>query len=153
MGSSLVILGVVVVAVLWAILGRRQRRAEIVRMRPQDEDLRPRTPPPPLPAEAEARLQKFLARRRAIDAIKLVRAHTGWGLKQAKQYVQWRLDPRRPIPELPSSLLAAAPQDLEHELRRLVERGRTIEAVRYVVSQTGWDLEQALRYVEELERS
>lgn len=42
---------------------------------------------PPLPAAAEAEVRALIQQRRKIDAIKVVRQHTGIGLKEAKDVV------------------------------------------------------------------
>lgn len=38
-------------------------------------------------ADLEPELRKLLAQKRKIEAIKLVREHTKWGLKESKDYV------------------------------------------------------------------
>jgi Ribosomal protein L7/L12 C-terminal domain len=42
---------------------------------------------PPLPASADAEVRALIRERRKIAAIKLVREHTGLGLKEAKDQV------------------------------------------------------------------
>ena len=41
----------------------------------------------PLPPEAETEIRTLLQQRRKIDAIKLLREHTGLGLKEAKDRI------------------------------------------------------------------
>jgi hypothetical protein len=42
---------------------------------------------PPLPPSAETEIRALLQQRRKIDAIKLLREHTGIGLKEAKDRI------------------------------------------------------------------
>ncbi|MCU0611831.1 MAG: ribosomal protein L7/L12 [Candidatus Eisenbacteria bacterium] len=147
----------VVVIIAWLVIRARgvrtehqTRRSGIHRESPTV--LRP-AEVPCVPAAAEDHLKDLLSRRKKIAAIKLVREATGWGLKHAKAYVEWRMDPRRPMPDIaPSHAPAqAAPEDLDAEVRRLVSAGCRLDAVRHVVDRTGWPLKKAVGYVTDLD--
>jgi len=60
---------------------------------------------PPLPPSAETEIRALLQQRRKIDAIKLLREHTGLGLKEAKDRIDAldrELRPREARPTGPS---------------------------------------------------
>jgi ribosomal protein L7/L12 len=87
--------------------------------------------------ELEEQVQRLIADGRKISAVKLVRETTGWGLKQAKDFVDDR-------GETKVGLLNP------DELRSLVAAGRKIQAVKRVREATGWGLKKAKDYVDAL---
>ncbi len=95
----------------------------------------------------EARI--LIERGRKIDAIKLVRQHTNWGLKQAKAYV----DQLEGIPlrgDAATHTVDQASGSLEMEARNLVARGKKIMAIKLVRQKTGMGLREAKEYVDRL---
>lgn len=92
----------------------------------------------------DAELRSLLRQNRNIEALKRVRAATGWGLKTAKAYLE-SLSTGNP--------LVSAEQILEpvtEELRSLMESNRKVEAIKRVRALTGWDLRTSKNYVERL---
>jgi ribosomal protein L7/L12 len=91
-------------------------------------------------------IRNLIDQGRKIEAIKKVMAHTGKGLKEAKDYVDslGKSDP----PEMVS--LGISSETLEFEVRELVNRGRRVEAVRKVRKLTGMDLKAAKEFVDSL---
>lgn len=115
-------------------------------------------PVPPLPAAPtgqgvlESQVQTLVAQKQTIAAIKLVRQRTGWGLKQAKDYVDnlvcqpgYGLDNASPPPN--QGLTAG----IQQQVRQMVSNHQKIAAIKLVREQTGWDLRTAKDYVEQFE--
>lgn len=94
---------------------------------------------------SDARLaaaQEAMQRGDSIQAIKLVRAATGLGLKEAKAYVErW---PAQAAPAFPPA------PDTEQAARALLAQGNTLAAIKLVLEQTGMGLRDAKNYVESL---
>ena len=92
----------------------------------------------------------MLAGGHKIEAIKRVRAVTGMGLKEAKDYVE-ALPHAPPLGQLVPVGLAQAPtHDVEREARRLLKDGGKIAAIKRVRELTGLGLKEAKDYVESL---
>ncbi|MGB7413001.1 MAG: hypothetical protein WA902_02235 [Thermosynechococcaceae cyanobacterium] len=98
----------------------------------------------------EAEIRYLLASNQKIAAIKRVRQETGWGLKQAKDYIDFLslpnsstrvFYPRASLPHL---------SELEPELRQLMADGKKIAAIRRLREQTGWGLKRSKDYLESL---
>ncbi|MFI7641618.1 ribosomal protein L7/L12 [Nonomuraea sp. NPDC049400] len=110
-------------------------------------------PPVFLPPDAlDHQLRSLVAQGKPIYAIKLLRQHTGMGLKEAKDAVDG-LAVGRPInhPALHSPPTAPAPQaDLATRVRQLKEAGRGEQAVHLVRGETGMTEEEALRFLDAL---
>ncbi len=87
--------------------------------------------------ELEGQVKRLLADGRKISAVKLVRETTGWGLKQAKDFVDG-------MGKTEVGLLNPG------ELRGLVAAGRKVQAVKRVRDATGWGLKRAKDYVDAL---
>ncbi len=142
-GGIIVGLVVVVALVVWL-----SRRREIVVIAPP-------LPPPPAGVgdDTVAVVQALVAQGQKIEAIKHVRQMTGWGLKEAKNYVD-ALQSGSPPPMLPNPrALAPTQPDLaqgEPELRALLAQGQKIEAIKRVRQMTGWGLNEAKDYVDRL---
>jgi len=100
------------------------------------------TPADPLPADVLA----ALARGQTIEAIKLLRAATGLGLKEAKDAIDLHLDGRPPRPSVASML------SLPFAVSSAVKQGRKIEAIRLLREQGGLGLKEAKDAVEAVER-
>ncbi|MEP7302618.1 MAG: ribosomal protein L7/L12 [Caldimonas sp.] len=93
----------------------------------------------PLPADVLAALQ----RGSAIEAIKLLRAATGLGLKEAKDVIDQHLQGRRaPIATV------AAPATLPGAVAAALQRGDRIEAIRLLREAAGLGLKEAKEAVE-----
>lgn len=93
----------------------------------------------------------LLSDKRKIEAVKLVRAHTYWGLKEAKDYVdaiQAGSVPQAPFRIAPADSL---PEDVRSMALDLVGNGRKIEAIKLVREATRWGLKEAKDYVEAME--
>ena len=90
------------------------------------------------------KLVPWSTREKKIEAIKLVRRNTNWGLRRAKEYVD-----ALGHAELP----ALSPADgaaLEREIQALVQRGRYTQAVKRVRERTGWSLRDCKVHVDTL---
>ncbi len=125
------------------------------------------SPPAPLPQplreppiasgitpELAAEVRQLLARRQKIEAVKRVRMATGWGLKEAKAYVDAiERDPLN-TPQIAPSLgvapIAELTPEIIIEVRQLLTRGQKIEAVKRVRMATGWGLRESKAYVDAL---
>lgn len=116
----------------------------------------------PLMADDELNDQiwSLMQNHRKLDAIKLVRATKGWGLKEAKDYVEKfpSLSPVTPVARYNSSM-AGEPQigievfdidlhDTNDRLRILLQEGRKIAAIKMVLNVTGWSLKDTKEYVD-----
>ncbi|WP_205302750.1 ribosomal protein L7/L12 [Nonomuraea montanisoli] len=117
-----------------------------------------RLPRPASPQELDARVRHLAATGQPIHAIKLLRQHTGMGLKEAKDAVDG-LAHGRPIrhPALqphptPPSVAAVQPAghtaDLAARVRALKRDGRTEQAVFLVRGETGMDHDEATAFVD-----
>ncbi|NEQ54179.1 MAG: hypothetical protein F6K11_29285, partial [Leptolyngbya sp. SIO3F4] len=109
-------------------------------------------------AEFEEQIWSLLQSHKKIDAIKLVRFKTGWGLKQAKDY----LDTFPNVEPLPirynSSIAGECPaaidafdidrHDINDRVRMLLQDGRKIEAIKLVKTLTDWPLKDAKDYID-----
>jgi ribosomal protein L7/L12 len=79
-----------------------------------------------------------------VEAIKLVRRNTNWGLRRAKEHVD-----ALGHAELPA-LSPAEDEALKREIQALVQRGRYTEAVERVRERTGWSLRDCKVHVDML---
>lgn len=80
--GGLVLLGVVGAMIVVVVQNRRM--GEPVQYQPEP----PRPAPAPLTGDLEFDVRELVARGNKIGAIKLVREHTGLGLKEAMEYVE-----------------------------------------------------------------
>lgn len=95
-------------------------------------------------------LMQLVSQGNKIEAIKLVRERTGAGLKEAKDYVEGLMSDRpAPLPSVPAVVES---QDLDTEVRQLLDRGLVIEAVKLVRERTGKGLKEAKDHVDQLAR-
>jgi ribosomal protein L7/L12 len=96
--------------------------------------------------ELEDQVHALLAQGQKIEAIKQVRTATGWGLKEAKDYVDALAYTALPAPG------AADEATMEQAARALIQQGRPIEAIRRVRGLTNWGLRESKDYVDGLIR-
>jgi ribosomal protein L7/L12 len=96
--------------------------------------------------ELEAQVHALLAQGRKVEAVKQVRTATGWGLKEAKDYVD-----ALEYAALPA-LGAADEAAMEQVARALIQQGRPIEAIWRVRELTNWGLRESKDYVDGLIR-
>jgi ribosomal protein L7/L12 len=146
LGVAVLIVAAVVVVIL------RQRGG--VTVVPSAAPTQPPGSQPGAPADPDAHVAELLARGNKIEAIKLVRQHTGLGLKEAKDYVE-RLPGAPRLAELPTVVAPASPApagSIDDEARAILARGNKIEAIKLVREHTGLGLKEAKDYVDALER-
>jgi ribosomal protein L7/L12 len=100
-------------------------------------------------------IQQLIESGKKIAAIKAIRQQTGWGLKQAKDYV----DAYPNVPPIPQESFytqthtqTQSDLTLDNELSGLLLQGRKIEAIKHYRYLTGQDLLQAKNYVESIEQ-
>ncbi len=89
--------------------------------------------------QLESQIQQLLQRGEKLEAIKLMREHTGLGLSEAKKAV-----------EALESKTATQPKDseIEAKVRELVQQGKALEAIQLVRSAKGSDLKESREYVD-----
>jgi len=91
--------------------------------------------------ELDEQVRSLLTKGRRIGAVKLVREAMGWGLKQAKDYVD----------SIEKAAIAAKAEQLDiDEIRDLLAAGHKVQAVKRVRRATGWGLKKAKDYVDAL---
>ncbi|WP_431896843.1 ribosomal protein L7/L12 [Nonomuraea sp. bgisy101] len=116
---------------------------------------RPATTPPPnrpvAPHDLEAALRDLVAGGRQIHAIKLLRQHTGLGLKQAKDVVDAiAAGHSHPMLQSLQRPPAGARPDLATRVRELKAAGRAEQAVHLVIGETGMGQGEAESFVQTL---
>ena len=84
--------------------------------------------------ELEAQVLALLAQGHKVEAVKQVRKETGWGLREAKDYVDGLEYAALP------ALGVADEAAMEQVTRALIQQGRPIEAIRRVRELTNWGL-------------
>lgn len=87
----------------------------------------------------------LIAAGQKIEAIKLLREQTGLGLAEAKAAVE-RLEQGVPPPA--ASAPDAVPPPLSDDVRRLVDQGKLIEAIRLLRERTGMGLKDAKDHID-----
>ena len=92
----------------------------------------------------ENQARALIDQNQKIEAIKLVREMTGWGLRESKDYVD--VLARAALPALSPADEAA----LEQEVKALVQQDRYAESVKHVRDRTGWSLGDCKAYVDAL---
>lgn len=96
-------------------------------------------PPPPLPPQ----VQQALQRGNQIEAIKLLRAATGLGLKEAKQLIDAH------VAGQPVSLPATPAADLlPPDVIAALQQGKKIDAIRLLREHTGLGLAEAKQRID-----
>ncbi|GII82121.1 hypothetical protein Ssi03_01110 [Sphaerisporangium siamense] len=149
----LLVVGVVVVG-LFAALTRRGGRATGPSYVSAWQD----HGAPPSPGDVQGQAYALVAQGKKIQAIKLVREHTGLGLADAKAYVD-ALAESRPVPPAVARKVAPPPQaavpapprdDLATRVRALKADGRAEQAVYLVRGETGMGRQDAEAFVAQL---
>lgn len=93
--------------------------------------------------QVDSEVRRLLALGQKIKAVKYVRTQWGYGLKEAKVYVE-------SLEKTSSSPQNRTEMDLD--VRMLLAQNRKIEAIKLVRLQLGYDLKDAKNYVESLGR-
>jgi ribosomal protein L7/L12 len=109
--------------------------------------------PAPAPAPAldwQARVCQTLQQGQKIEAIKIYRAATGVGLKEAKEVVEAIQRGEMRLSEVASAPPAATP-DWQHQVRAALQQGNKIEAIKLYREATGVGLKEAKEAVEALQ--
>lgn len=154
------ILALVVLAGLGIALWR-WRRAAAGDGQPAYVDLavaQRRVSPLVLPFEVKSELHALLGQGNKIAAIKLVRQHTGLGLKEAKEYVEALEVGAVPVYAPPAAYPPAAEVEwaagltpgVEAEVRALLAQRNKIAAIKLGREHTKWGLKEAKEYVDRL---
>lgn len=108
-----------------------------------------------LPFDVVSQARELAEQGKKIDAIKLVRQSTNWGLKEAKEYVE-ALQAGASVSFVQSGTVRA-PQAasfspaVANQVRELADQGKTIEAIKLVRQYTAWGLKEASEYVKVLQ--
>ena len=92
----------------------------------------------------EGQVRALIEQNQKVEAIKLVRETTGWGLRKSKDYVDALA--RAALP----ALSPADEKTLKQGVRALIEQDRYAQAVKHVRERTGWDLGNCKAYVDAL---
>lgn len=106
--------------------------------------------PPP------AQVMRLIQQRRKIDAIRVLRRHTGLPLAEAKRVVDHLSAGGSPPPWFATMGPVEAPAKLpvddgvRADVVALARQGKKIQAIKLVRHHTGWKLAEAKRYVESL---
>lgn len=90
--------------------------------------------------DIQAELKSLMQRSQTIEALRLVRTTTGWGLKRAKDYL-YALE--RPEIESVEDL------DTKERVTMLMQQNQKVQAIKLVRSATGWGLKESKEYVEQ----
>jgi len=94
--------------------------------------------------QIEDQVHDLIDRNQKIEAIKLVRRTTGWGLKRAKDYVDDLASAAQP------ALGPAEATALEQKARAWVQQDGPLEAIKRLRERTGWGLRECKAYVDVL---
>lgn len=103
--------------------------------------------------QLERQVHNLLSQGQHIEAIKLVRQQTNWGLKEARDYVNQlshnqAFDLSAGTAQSPSPL----PTNVQIKVQELLSNGQKMSAIKLVRQSTGWSLSAAKAYVEQLSR-
>jgi large subunit ribosomal protein L7/L12 len=141
--AIIVVLAILVFVLAVALVASRSRNSQAMR------SIRPMAPPSPPPPGLAAQAAQLVAARKPIHAVKLVREQTGWDLVTSKAFVD-RLGGHAPrdVADItgPDDL---DEEDLDREVRVLLEQGKVVHAVKLVREATGWGLADAKRFVDQ----
>lgn len=136
-----VLLGAVILVIFTVVRARAGSADGLARLTP---DLLP-----PVPAHVQQEARTLWATGRKVAAIKLVRDHTGLGLKEAKLLTE-ALGAGLAAPSAPTGTAGLAAPDLATRVRGLKAAGRTEQAVFLVRGETGMDQTAAEAFVNAL---
>lgn len=92
----------------------------------------------------EAIVLSLLRKGKKVTAVKVVRNRMGWGLREAKEFVD-RLDN-----DPPDTAAAISESELAQKARAALQRQGKVAAVKLVHDQTGWGLKQSKDFVDKL---
>lgn len=108
--------------------------------------------------DARQRVELLLDQGKKIEAIKEVRAATGVGLKEAKDYVEGLRAGGRPVSvaadyaqPISAGIITLSP-DAERAVRREIAAGRPILAIKMVREATGVGLKEAKDFVSDMSK-
>lgn len=138
-----VLLVLAAVCVVGAFAVSRTSRAS----RPR-EDAWP-VPQPEPDGETRRTIDELVGGGRTIEAIKVLRASTGLGLREAKERIDTWEPQATPQPEAATSTSPEL-EALATETRQVRHTSGEIAAVKHVRERTGWGLADAKRYVDRL---
>lgn len=128
-----------ITAVIWLAFQPRQgHRADNA---PSSHPIYPPTDISPNQAQIATEARRLLSQQQYIPALKYVRRELGYGLKEAKHYIQ----------TLENDAIALDRTEIEAEVRQLLAQHRKIEAIKYVRTQLGYGLKEAKAYVDFLD--
>ncbi|MCJ7824635.1 MAG: ribosomal protein L7/L12 [Anaerolineales bacterium] len=107
-----------------------------------------------IPADILAQAEEFLAVGKKIEAIKLIRYHTDWNLRDAKTYVE-SMDVQSQVQsDLHGQSSSIFGKDISPgvmaEVRSLISERKIIDAVRLVRTHTGWGLKEAKDFIDSI---
>ncbi len=94
---------------------------------------------------------RFLSKGQKIEAIKRVREATGWGLKEAKDYVDALATGSSPPAPFRIESVESVPDAVRDMALTLIRDGRKIEAIKVVREHTNWGLKEAKDWVDAVE--
>jgi len=124
--------------------------------------VQPVVPAPYAPSDAATlssaaleEVQTLLAQNQKIAAIKKMRAITGWGLKEAQEYVEAMplLGQTPPMPPLAyQSTVNVDIANMDAAIRNLLAQNKKINAVKLVREATGWGLKESKEHVDAIQR-
>jgi ribosomal protein L7/L12 len=148
------------VAIAIAVVWMQNRQEDLANRRPEPADYTPRRAASP---QAQQQIRDLMAAGNKIEAIKVYRAETGVGLKEAKDAVE-ALERGSPLPEVaetpgiggyypagPDLGMPVSP-DQESRIRTLLQSGNKLDAIKVYREATGADLKTAKDAVEAMQK-
>ncbi len=94
--------------------------------------------------ELNAIVLSLLRKGKKVTAVKVVRNRTGWGLREAKEFVD-KLEVGAPLTR--SSISEV---DLTKKARATLQQRGKLFAIKFVREHTGWGLKQSKEFVDNL---
>lgn len=95
----------------------------------------------------EEEINMLIQQGEKLQAVILVRTHTHWGLKDAKDYVD------KLAAKLSSTAVDIDHASLTNQIKELLGNGKKIQAVKLTKDITGWGLKESKDYVDNIEAS
>lgn len=153
---AVLVVGIVLIGiVLGARSASRNGTSPAVRSVGEAEALRT-----PLPPDTRNRVLELIRQQKKIQAIKVLREATGYGLKEAKEVVEALEAGRGPgstqdaVPSEPPAVPGGTDRprsaDLAERARRLRADGQEVQAIRLVCDETGMGIPEAQSFVRSL---
>ncbi|MBN1875072.1 MAG: ribosomal protein L7/L12 [Anaerolineae bacterium] len=102
-----------------------------------------------VPPDIIPKVERLSAQGQKIEAIKIVREATHWGLKESKDYVESLIVDGYATPPQRSALTGLTPAVMA-KVQDLLSHHHHIEAIKLVREATGWGLKESKEYVETL---